>query len=344
MYKINNYQTKLLNLLIDDQKKTSKVYRPTPYWSYKTKKASSWILKNGFKDFRGLNSPVGTSYSDNLILDKRNELGLGLKSKVLKFIFSLPVISYFYNKQVDLTKGYIDMFLDQCENYYVNDPRIKELIEKYEIENSTEFSSVRNFTFNEKLYSCKYLDLLDILDRVHQQIDMKKVNTYFEIGGGFGANIHLILQNFKNIKKIIYLDVSPNLFIATEYLRKFYGDTVKDYIQFREKKIEFENNENLEVICIPPWKIEDLNVKIDHFHNTSSFQEMSEEVIINYYKFIKLISTNKTTCSLGFYTTDNNKVVNKNNILSIFGGNFKEIELMSFADSLKRKFYLNCKN
>ena len=99
----------------------------------------------------------------------------------------------------------------------------------------------------------------DRLENISKLIDLNKIVSYFEIGGGFGANIHLLLNNFKNIKKIIYLDIVPNLFVGTEYLRRFYGNSVKDYSILKEqKKIKFSKNNELEIFCIPPWKIEDI--------------------------------------------------------------------------------------
>ena len=32
----------------------------------------------------------------------------------------------------------------------------------------------------------------------------EKTKSFFEIGGGFGANIHFLVTNFSNIKKILY--------------------------------------------------------------------------------------------------------------------------------------------
>lgn len=76
-----------------------------------------------------------------------------------------------------------------------------------------------------------------------------------EIGGGFGANLHITLFNFPNIRKIIYVDIAPNLYIATQYLRSFYGDSVKD-ISTAKKNFSFAETEDLEIFCILPSQIE----------------------------------------------------------------------------------------
>ena len=114
------------------------------------------------------------------------------------------------------------------------------------------------------------------------------LKSFFEIGGGFGANIHFLLTNFSNIKKIIYLDTVPNIYIGSEYLKYFYGKSVKNYLDtYDSNKISFSNDEKLEIICMPPWQIEKLDAKIDHFHNAASFVEMPEKVVKNYISHLK---------------------------------------------------------
>ena len=128
-------------------------------------------------------------------------------------------------------------------------------------------------------------DRINILSELY---NFKNIKSFFEIGGGFGANIHFLITNFPNIKKIIYLDIVPNIYVGTEYLRYHFKDKVKDYLEIKNlNEIKFSNTNDLEILCIPPWLIEKLNIEIDHFHNAASFVEMTNETIENYAKFIK---------------------------------------------------------
>ena len=71
------------------------------------------------------------------------------------------------------------------------------------------------------------------------------------------------------------------------YLKSKYKSNVIDYTETKNlQKIKFEKNEKLEIFCIAPWQIENLDVEIDHFHNAASFVEMPEEIIRNYSKFV----------------------------------------------------------
>ena len=72
----------MLDSLVNDEKKINqKLYSAGPYWEYKTKKILYNIKKRGINNFRGFDSGAGSSYTDNIILDYRNELGI--KGRIL---------------------------------------------------------------------------------------------------------------------------------------------------------------------------------------------------------------------------------------------------------------------
>ena len=328
--KISQRQKDLIDNLNEDQEKSDQIYKPGPYWSYKCKKARHWIINNGFGDFRGLNSPVATSFGDNLILDKRNEFGLNIKSQILKAITYLPIIKQLYDNQVKLTKSHIDSHLTYKNYFYQNSERVKYLLNNYNLKETTLFECVNNFSYKGELYSCLYVQILDLIDRINKIIDLKNIKSVFEIGGGFGSNIHTLLQNFKNIKKIIYLDVSPNIFIASEYLRNFYKDAVIDYLDHKDKDITFSDNDKLEIFCIAPWQLPKVKSKIDYFHNANSFQEMTPNMIKNYSNYIKSLLSLKSAISLGCYISENTKIVNTEEILNLFELDFEKIKFAEY--------------
>ena len=298
MKNLTSIQKTLLNLLVKDEKKhNSKLYSAGPYWKYKTKKILYCLKKVGISEFRGLNSGVGTSYTDNIVLDQRNELSL--KGRILSSVTYLPIIKRIYEEQIALHKSIINEYITQNAKIHIENESVRSLISKYNVKDSTEFGCTLKFRYNEQEYSCHYLNLCHRIDIINTYFDFNKIFSFFEIGGGFGANIHLLLNNFKNIKKILYLDIIPNLLVGTEYLRFFYGSAVKDYNSLKnKKKIAFSNNEDLEIFCIAPWQIEDVSAVIDHFHNASSFQEMPKHAIQNYAKYIYKFLNNKGSISL----------------------------------------------
>ncbi|MCX6227018.1 MAG: putative sugar O-methyltransferase, partial [Bacteroidia bacterium] len=103
------------------------------------------------------------------------------------------------------------------------------------------------------------------------------------IGGGFGINIHLLIENYPKIRKVIYLDIPPNLYVGTQYLKAFYGEAVYDYRMLRKlQEIKFSDTDDLEIFCITPWQIERLQSQVDIFMNSHSFVEMPKEIVSNY--------------------------------------------------------------
>ena len=277
----------LIDELIKDEKKNDRsLYSSGPYWDYKNSRAILEIKKKGIQDFRGLTAGIGTSFSDNQVLDIRNEYNI--RGRIIGKIFSLPLLKTIFNSQLKLTKSYIKSFLLNKSIVYENDRNVHDLLKKYKFENTTEFGCVSSFKYLNKKYSCHYLEMADRISKLSKQFNFNDISSLFEIGGGFGANIHFLITNFPNIKKILYLDVVPNIYVGTQYLRRFYKDNIKDYSDLKNlDTISFSKNNELEILCIPPWLIEKVDDNIDHFHNAASFVEMPKKIVENYVKFIR---------------------------------------------------------
>ena len=281
----------LLNLLIKDEKKIDReLYSSGSYWDYKNRRAIIEIKKKGLEDFRGITAGIGTSFADNLVLDIRNEFNT--KGRIVGKIFSLPLFNIIFNGQINTTKNYLDSFIKNQAIVYKNNQKVQNLISKFQFNNTTDFGCVQSFEYLNKNYSCHYLNMANRINNLSKNFDFRNIKNYFEIGGGFGSNIHFLITNFSNIKKILYLDTVPNIYVGTEYLRHHYKEKVKDYLELRNlDKISFSKNNDLEIFCIPPWLIEKVDTEIDHFHNAASFVEMPKKVISNYVKFIKKFKT-----------------------------------------------------
>jgi putative sugar O-methyltransferase len=281
----------LLDELIRDETKIDKaLYSSGPYWIYKNKRTILEIKKKGLKDFRGLSSSVGTSFAYNLPLDIRNEYGI--TGKIIGKIFLLPILNKIFNAQLNLTRNYLNAFVENQSIVFQNNKNVKNLINNYKFENSVNFGCAQTFEYLNKIYSVDYLLMAYRIDELSKSFDFKAIKSFFEIGGGYGSNIHFLITNFPNIKKILYLDIVPNIFVGTSYLKHFFGKKVKDYTELKNfSKISFSKNDELEILCIPPWLIEKVDTEIDHFYNAASFVEMPKEVIKNYIKFIMKFKT-----------------------------------------------------
>ncbi len=144
-------------------------------------------------------------------------------------------------------------------------------------------------SINGKIYSSIYIAFLTrIFSFIEQGMEFNNKRSFIEIGGGFGAMPHLFHSLFPNLRKIIYIDIPPMIYIATEYLRHFYGNSVIDYDRTREmKSIRFSNNDELEIFCLCPWQLPLVEeTDIDFLYNAASFSEMTPEIVCNYAKHV----------------------------------------------------------
>lgn len=307
----------LLKELIKDEKKIDrKLYSSGPFWDYKNSRAINEIKKKGLKNFRGITDGIGTSFADNLVWDIRNEFNF--KGRLVGKIFSLPLLSKIYNGQLTVTKNYIDLLIENQAIVFHNNEAVQKLIKKYKFEKTTEFGCIQSFKYLNKSYACRYLEMADRIDKLSKTFNFKNIESFFEIGGGFGANVHFLITNFPNIKKVLYLDAVPNIYVGTEYLRHHFKDKVRDYLELRDlEKISFSKDNELEILCIPPWMIEKVEAEIDHFHNANSFVEMPKLIVNNYVKFIKKFKT-KEISLLSYDNFDSETTFDPENLNGFF--------------------------
>ena len=258
---------------------------PVQYWARKAKFAVNEIKSDGIGDFRGKSNTIGDGYSDHLLTDTRIILSReNFPEKVLCWILRhVYPFDRAQQLQVNCTEGLSKEMMDFLGELVNLKERVKYLMSKYSVPYSILGGCARKVKVRGSWVGILYLDLLDQHDYQAKFIDFKRVRSVFEIGGGFGANIHLLLENYNNIRKVIYLDIPPNLYVGTQYLKAFFGDAVSDYRKLKDRsELRFKADDSLEILCIAPWQIELLSEEVDLFVNMHSFVEMPKEVVKNY--------------------------------------------------------------
>lgn len=334
----------LLKQMNHDQAKQLDIYQPGEYWMNMADRTLLEINKYGINEFRGTSNSIANSCSDNRRIDIRPEYNKFLGGKIAKQIIKLfKPLNILYKRQVALTKIYLDTCNDLVQKIIDLNPKINHLLETYKVPYSLLGDCYSKVKVKEEEYSVYYLDLLERHNNIAQHIDFNQINSVFEIGGGFGVNIHLLIENHPNIKKVLYLDIAPNLYIGTQYLKAFYGDAVIDYTHLKNKdQIKFTDNDELEILCIAPWQIENFTDHVDLFMNSCSFVEMSEKIVNNYAeKLSKFKEFNKTIISLtSFSNFDLQTTIHPNKLPQFFKGKeFKYFEEDSLLDANRKNLY-----
>lgn len=272
----------LLDIMLVDAEHQPPLYNPGSYWATKAKNAAKEIKKYGIAEFRGSTNLIGMSYADNLCIDSRNSYNQGLK-KLARWLTKIFPVNRIFDSQVRLTEARANEAIRYAQEVIRLKEKDRRLLEKYSMPYSLLGQCLTKAEIDGKEYSTHYLSLLEQHDNIASHINFKKAHAIFEIGGGFGTNVHLLIENYKNIRKVLYLDIPPNLYVGTQYLKAFYGDSVIDYKASRNlKSIKFADDETLEIYCIAPWQIENFAGAVDVFMNSHSFVEMPKEVVRNY--------------------------------------------------------------
>lgn len=339
----------LLDVLISDQKKIPDIYKPGPYWEKKALSASRELEKNGMNDFRSSNdrNTSATSFGDNTQIDARRIIETSsLSHKLGLFVLNHTPLKKLFDYQVNLTREYFNELSDFRRNKLelARPEKFSELINNWKIENSVNFGCDSISKFNDKDYSTYYLQILDLLDLAEKNSSLKEVQSFLEIGPGFGANIHLIEQNYSKIRKFIVVDIVPNIWVVTEYLKSIYHDSVTDYLSTRKmKEIRFKDDTSLEIFIIPPWEIEKISSSVDCFWNSNSFVEMPTNIVKNYAENLKRIRSDKTLHVFVSYDKfDTNTTFNPELIPNFFHDvKFKKSKHPSFTkDERENYFYV----
>jgi hypothetical protein len=185
MNKILENDNELLLAMLRDLNTIPEIYRPGPYWLTKTKSSASEITKFGLRDFRGDENSIGTSYSDNALVEIRGQYNNGWRILFSVLMRKVVPFSRMFDSQVNLTKNWFQESVE-FKNVIANTSnRIKELLEKFIMPDDTIRGGCLDYCeINNQKISNHYLELLHTHEILSRHIDFKAARSCFEIGGG----------------------------------------------------------------------------------------------------------------------------------------------------------------
>lgn len=286
----------LLNHMMADQALQKSKYQPGPYWSEYCSRATHAIRKKGLNHFRSSHD-ISKGFGDSVML---NPFELGSrrkwKSNILKKLTGIKFLNdkifgrydRLIQSQYEKMKFYRSLYYDTRFGEW-----FREISHSFALPDTLHGQCHETVRLNGQTISYRYLRQLMRIYNFAQHIDFSSIRSVFEIGGGFGINAHLLLHLYPNIRKYLYMDIPPCLYIGTQYLRHFYNSDVCDYLQLRDQnRITFNQDDSRQIIAIAPWQIEKGNFDIDLFWNSSSFQEMTLESVDHYLQHIQRFMRN----------------------------------------------------
>lgn len=315
----------LLDLMLASEASQPAIYRPGPYWSGNQRRAIAAIRRHGITGFR--NRPeISKGFADAVPADPTSVWIADSWRDQLKITATrLPFLRDIFASYVRLARNHAQ----RANNYYAEyfqcrfGAWLTALAERHVLPDMMHGDARQRIEIGDQVYNPLYLDHLMRIDNFSKHVDYSKVRSLLEIGGGFGSNVHLHLTLYPGIRKVFYVDIPPVIYIATEYLRYFFGAAVRDFSTTMDvDKITFSGDDSLEIVCLCPWQIERLMSSVDLFWNASSMSEMPPDIVSNYARHVaRLLAPSGAACLLlNKDRADDDTTSRPKDVLSAFPG------------------------
>ena len=299
----------LLDIMQADARDQSALYQPGEYWSRYLNRVDRGIRLRGISGFRS-DTAIGRDYAgapalDPLALVDPNKL----TTRLARWFMASPLIkSTITDRYLALVRKHFDQMHLYRSYYYEHEHAdwLSELQKEYGLPQTMVGGAIDGITIRGVSISWFYIHHLARIRNFSTVVDFSKAGSAFEIGGGMAATAHLLLSMFPNITKYLYVDIPPMLYVGTQYLKHFFGDSVIDYRETRSADvIRFSSDDRREIICICPWQIERVEARLDLFWNSASFQEIALRAVQNYAAHVARLTSHDARLCLYVYGEHN---------------------------------------
>ena len=205
------------------------------------------------------------------------------ETKLIEFIDSFQ----FNSKQKNTLKNLYSGFTEAESDFRV----LKSAISNTENDFLLNFSETdlgnpkEQFSFEGKKFSRSSLNYLMGMACLGKFVELQKIHSIIEVGGGFGSLGEIIEKTWPSECKYLNFDIPPICNISDYYLR-IIAKSFKGINEISKYDI-FSFNDLQKINVAPNWKIANFCDDLDLFVNFISFQEMELEVIENYFNYIQ---------------------------------------------------------
>lgn len=297
----------LLKCMVDDMESQPPQYRPGPYWMSYSERIRDAVLHHGLKDFRACPG-ISKGYGDVLLTNPLDLVPAGsIAGKILRVVVESGIVKRVYSGQWQaIVNGHIAQMIKYRDLHHETayGQWFEGFRALYDTPDMRHASPSDVVTLRGEQMGRAYLSGLIAFDTFRRHADFDSIDSFLELGGGFGATFHAILSMLPNIRKAVYIDLPPLLYIGTQYLKHFFGTDVIDYLATRSRaRLTFSSGDAREVLALCPWQFEALDCGVDIVWNSHSFQEMPEESVQGYARhMLRCLKSGGKFC-LSFYET-----------------------------------------
>jgi len=307
-------------MMLNDMASQDGIYRPGPYWQEYSKRIAAAIQAEGLASFRS-SLGIAKGYADVFSDFSLPLMAPGWKRSVLSQFERSPAtrsIVENYGRRISRRNREAHRRKALRFRTALGD-WLQDFVTRYPVPPTRVGDPQRTVEFSGGTFGELYLRDFAWISEYSSRFDFRKIEVACEIGGGFGSMAHTLLHIFPNIRKYVYLDIPPNLYVGTQYLKTFFGDAVVDYAATRRMdEIGFSPGKEREILAVCPWQIEKINVSTDLFWNSSSFQEMPEDTVSNYARHLsRFLHQDSNVCLFVYNTRNTDKTLGVNAIRDI---------------------------
>lgn len=256
-------------------------------WNVLSFKNYNQLLRDGYKNFK---RTLGTSYFNFLVQAGDNQISFleeTLSDEVVKNISDISGLMEddpFFEWEHQETYRYFLLLLWRYTSNRDSDDVLKKVREPLEGNPIFINHDEQNITSDLCNSTLEYYS-------IKEAIDFKGVKSILEIGGGYGRFAYLMLSLIPDVKYIM-IDIPPAIWLSQRYLSSTFKDKkifrVQDFNVFDEVKVQYEE---ADIVFLLPHQVKYIpKDTIDLSVNISSFGEMKEEQVSNYFEHIDRVT------------------------------------------------------
>lgn len=222
----------LLDLLIHDGAMQDAIWEPTAFWKPYCDHIRNELSRASLKQFR--RNPRLTRGFEKLPPAKKELFDKGARGRIAKILLGVPPLNrigaryerYLKSLIKDLEQGYEKEIA--LAYYALQSGRIsKDILSHVD---DSEVGCPYHCEIGGRKYTLKVLSQVCYLSLLCQMENFNKFRRIIEIGGGYGAFAEVVHKwKGDNIKYFVLVDIPPQIYIATQYLKAVFPGKVLDY-------------------------------------------------------------------------------------------------------------------
>jgi putative sugar O-methyltransferase len=268
---------KACKTLFEKLHQQSACYQPGIFWQEASKDMVEDLTQHGFQAFRRLATskiffvPSYGHPGNSIPLDVMN----GLRDWIAQQDLNAKQTATLANYLSGFNAALADYRVLQASEYRTHQPDLLAFSE------SQIGEPAEQFEIEHKRYSRSALNYLLGLAFLKKHLDLTRLQTIMEIGGGYGTLGEIVYRLLPNAR-YIDIDIPPTLCCSHYYLNELVG------AEHLTHALDFDDNQTIAIdglkklSTLASWQIAQLEGEIDLFVNFISFQEMEPDIVQNY--------------------------------------------------------------